>query len=122
MTLLYFSILNSSFKTFRVEIYFTQIWNDPRLIINENYTNIPFTTLNPDYLENLWIPDTFFSTVLESTAPPKDADSFTHKNLLQINGKGDVYFSQRYCTMYIKQGRSYHSTYHGCSSTFAGYH
>lgn len=81
-------------QNYRTDVYFTEVWNDRRFMLSNDYANVSYSVLHPEVIDLIWKPDTFFPNVIESI-DASNAESFTHRTVLKINGKGDVCYSQR---------------------------
>ena len=82
--------INFNLQEFKVDMYFRQIWNDPRL---SKPSSLGSDEVNGgDALrEAIWTPDTFFSEDNSGVV----GKLMTPNVFVKINASGDVFMSQR---------------------------
>ncbi|CAG2112646.1 unnamed protein product [Medioppia subpectinata] len=80
--------LDSPNREMNVNIYFRQLWNDPRLA-NEDITESAVG--GKSLVDRVWIPDTFFANSMEVLANKYP----TRNSFLMVKPNGDVFYSER---------------------------
>ncbi|KAI3384500.1 hypothetical protein SNEBB_011403 [Seison nebaliae] len=93
MHIMSISSINEVNMDFTLDLYFRQIWRDPRLAFNhENkFKNEMNVTLHYEQINNVWIPDTFFRNSKEG----RQHDVTVPNRLVRVYSNGTILFSQR---------------------------
>ncbi|KAB7495402.1 Gamma-aminobutyric acid receptor subunit beta [Armadillidium nasatum] len=77
-------------KDFTLDFYFRQHWGDPRLAF-PNQHGLKQLTVGSEYLQKIWVPDTFFANEKKSYFHM----ATTSNEMLRISNKGQVLRSMR---------------------------
>lgn len=89
-----FSKSNKISQDYKLELYFREYWQDPRLSYNPaKYANTTQLSLHESLITSLWTPDTFLPNAIDSVNP--DTSSITHRSLIRLKPDGHVLLSRR---------------------------
>ena len=80
-------------QDFTLDFYFRQHWRDPRLSFPE-ISNLRRLTVGSEYLQRIWVPDTFFANEKKSYFHT----ATTSNEMLRITNEGNVLRSMRWAS------------------------